>query len=104
VRDELAVDMRGFSNALRQLASRADGAFAAIRVDPNLLNHGQSPAAQPARELARSFAGEIARLGGTFNAATPEIETMPAAAEIAVNRPLELDARDSVMPHDSVEV
>jgi hypothetical protein len=29
---------------------------------------------------------------------------MPAAAGIAVNRPLELDARDSVMPHDSVEV
>jgi hypothetical protein len=104
VRDELAVDMRGFSNALRQLASRADGAFAAIRVDPNLLNQGQSPAAQPARELARSFAGEIARLGGTSNGATPEIETMPAAAGIAVNRPLELDARDSVMPHDSVEV
>lgn len=104
VRDELAVDMRGFSNALRQLASRADGAFAAIRVDPNLLNQGQAAAAQPARELARSFAGEIARLGGTANAAAPEIETMPAAAGITVNRPIELDARDTVMPPESVEV
>lgn len=102
VRDELAVDMRGFSNALRQLASRADGAFAAIRVDPSLLGQGgAAPAPQPARELARSFAGEIARLGGT---AAPEIETMPAAIGIAVNRPIELEATDGFSSTENVHV
>jgi hypothetical protein len=81
VRDELAADMRGFSSALRQLATRADGAFAAIRVDPALVHQGS------AKDLARSFASEISRLGGSGS-------TEPATAghAISVNRPIEIEA------------
>ncbi|MFM7260032.1 MAG: hypothetical protein ACKO3W_05450 [bacterium] len=98
VRDELAADMRGFSNALRQLASRADGAFAAIRVDPALVSQN-SPVSQhhakdagSARELARTFASEISRLGG--GAPVDPHANQPSANghAIAVNQPIEIDA------------
>jgi chromosome segregation ATPase len=80
VRDELAADMRGFSSALRQLASRADGAFANIRVDTTLV-------APDPKEFVRSFTNEISRLGHVAQV-MPEIET---ASTIAVNRTIELD-------------
>lgn len=123
VRTELATDMRGFSSALRQLATRADSAFSAIRIDTQTLQglatngaHGSSHGGfhrgshggdERPRDLARSFAQEVARLGAVGTSADsstqhddgaripeiriPEIEVTPAAA-IAVNRPIELEA------------
>ncbi len=86
VRDELSADMRGFASALRQLAARADGAFANIRIDaPNL-------AADP-RELARTFATEISRLDLSRHAHSTALDALHLPS-IAVNRALELDITD----------
>ena len=63
VRDTLATDMRGFSSALRQLADRAEGAFANVNVDPALIE-------VDARSIARSFATELSRL-----APMPQVDT-----------------------------
>lgn len=72
IRGELAVDMRGFSQALRQLASRAEGSFGAIRVD------APAPAVDP-QSIARALASDFSRL-----APIPEIETMRAFEPPAV--------------------
>jgi hypothetical protein len=66
IRGDLAVDMRGFSQALRQFASRAEGSFGAIRVD------APAPAVDP-QSIARALASDFSRL-----APIPEIETMRA--------------------------
>ena len=94
VRDELSADMRGFSSALRQLAARADGAFANIRIDaPNLT-------ADP-RELARTFATEISRLDLSRHAHSNAGDALQLPS-IAVNRALELDiAGNHVRDHDN---
>jgi hypothetical protein len=108
VRDELAADMRGFSSALRQLASRADGAFAAIRIDPTLVAQNGAPGghfgnrdAGSARDLARTFASEISRLGGGEAAHAPG-----AHPAIAVNHPIEIEAGSTAESptNDSVSV
>ncbi len=74
VRTELSSEMRSFSAALRQLAVRADGAFAHIEVDASLL-------APDAKDLARSFASELSRLNAvslTTSASVCQIETNPS--------------------------
>lgn len=85
VRDALALDMRGFSGALRQFADRADHAFQQVTLEHDFversladqlaLESGQrldapsARAAEPTRtipnagELARRFATELSRLG-----------------------------------------
>ena len=89
VRDNLATDMRGFSTALRQLADRAEGAFANVRLDPALVE-------VDARSIARSFATELSRLapipkaeatGGLPADRTSESVEQPV---ISANRPLEI--------------
>ena len=83
VRDELSADMRSFSAALRQLATRADGAFAHITVDANLVT-------ADSKDVARTFANEVSRLNAVApSAAAPlfQIETNPTvlAAEVATS-------------------
>ena len=84
VRDTLAVDMRGFSTALRQFADRADHAFAQVRLDPALVE-------VDARSIARTFATELSRLTPmpSVGAAAPERTEAPI---ISANRPLEITA------------
>ena len=60
VRDTLAADMRGFSQALRQFAEHADHAFVPAKLDPALVEFG---AKANAGDMARSFAFELSRLG-----------------------------------------
>lgn len=76
VRDSLAVDMRGFSTALRQLADRAETAFANVKVDPALVE-------VDARSIARSFATELSRLSPM-----PSVEA--AKGSVAANAPLDV--------------
>ncbi|MFM7134428.1 MAG: hypothetical protein ACKO0W_08950 [Planctomycetota bacterium] len=72
IRGELAVDMRGFSQALRQFASRAEGSFGSIRVE------APSPAVDP-QSIARALASDFSRL-----APIPEIETIRSLEPPAV--------------------
>jgi hypothetical protein len=60
VRDTLAADMRGFSQALRQFAEHADHAFVPAKLDPALVEFGTKA---NAGDMARSFAFELSRLG-----------------------------------------
>jgi hypothetical protein len=69
VRSELSQEMRSLATALRQFAGKADRAFAEITLDAELLQ-GDS------RTVARSFAGELSRLGAI---AEVEIDTMASS-------------------------
>lgn len=89
VRDTLATDMRGFSTALRQLADRAEGAFANVQVDPALIE-------VDARSIARSFATELSRLA-PMPRVEPDASRLPSgeptvseAPVISANRPIEI--------------
>ncbi len=94
VRDSLAADMRGFSSAMRQFADRADHAFALVRLDPTLAPF-DARQIDP-KDLARSFATEVSRLGAHTRPAAAPSSLAPAAVEfefcsvISTNRPLEL--------------
>jgi chromosome segregation ATPase len=91
VRDELAIDMRGFSIALRQFADRADQAFAQVRLDPALVE-------VDAKSAARVFATELSRLGALPRATDPlprgpiedSVRRSDAPAVVAANSPIEL--------------
>lgn len=102
VRNELASDMRGFAAALRQLAARADGAFAHIRVDPAAYTapiavpDGGGIAFHSGSDLARSFAQELGRLGGPREAGTTGEPLV--APPLTVNQPVELDIAEPAFP------
>lgn len=89
VRDNLATDMRGFSTALRQLADRAEGAFANVRLDPALVE-------VDARSIARSFATELSRLAPMPKAEADSSASADRASQsveppvISANRPIEI--------------
>ena len=89
VRDSLTMDMRGFSTALRQLADRAEGAFADVRVDPALVE-------VDARSIARTFATELSRLvpmprtDSDREAEGGSSQRADAAPVISANRPIEI--------------
>ena len=97
VRDELASDMRGFAAALRQLAARADGAFAHIRIDPAVGSAAGSfpPPAhatfQSGSDLARAFASELGRLEQSHAPAPAAL-----ASGVSMNQPVELDIDASI--------
>jgi hypothetical protein len=66
VRDSLAIDMRGFSLALRQFADRADQAFVKVRLDAGLLasSSNDPPLVEvDPKSIAHSLAAELSRLG-----------------------------------------
>lgn len=84
VRDTLAIDMRGFSTALRQFADRADHAFAQVRLDPAHVD-------LDARSAARTFATELSRLTPMPTVATIGLDR-PAVPIISANAPLEITA------------
>jgi hypothetical protein len=116
VRDELASDMRGFAAALRQLAARADGAFAHIRVDPSsyasagATGLGSAPsfaapsnpsfhaagahaAFQSGSELARAFATELGRLEHSH-----VVAAAANSSGVSMNQPVELDIAEPAFP------
>jgi hypothetical protein len=122
VRDELASDMRGFAAALRQLAARADGAFAHIRVDPSsfALKSSAEPCAAPATSISTPFAGgsnapgnpsgpstsfasgsELARAFATELGRLEHSHAVAAAANsgaVSMNQPVELDIAEPAFP------
>lgn len=107
VREELTSDMHGFASALRQLASRADGAFRSVSIETDLLRpsgaHDASlTSASAARDLARSFERELSQLGpiSTFSSSTESLIAPTVAGEtiaarpptLSANKPLDLEA------------
>ena len=107
VREELTSDMHGFASALRQLASRADGAFRSVSIETDLLRpsgaHDASlTSASAARDLARSFERELSQLGpiSTFSSSTESLIAPAVAGEtiaarpptLSANKPLDLEA------------
>jgi hypothetical protein len=105
VREELTSDMHGLSSALRQLASRADGAFRSVSIETDVLrpSDAHSPASAAAtRDLARSFERELAQLGpiSTFSSNADRLISPSHAGEsiaarpptLAANKPLDLEA------------
>jgi len=107
VREELTSDMHGFASALRQLASRADGAFRSVSIETDLLRpsgaHDASlTSASAARDLARSFERELSQLGpiSTFSSSTESLIAPAIAGEtiaarpptLSANKPLDLEA------------
>lgn len=87
VRDALAVDMRGFSLALRQFADRADHAFVQVKLDPALVE-------VDGKSAAKAFATELSRLG-TLPKLPVQVAGQPrqyeSAPVLAANRPMEID-------------
>lgn len=107
VREELTSDMHGFASALRQLASRADGAFRSVSIETDLLrpsgaHDASATSASAARDLARSFERELSQLGpiSTFSSSTESLIAPAVAGEtiaarpptLSANKPLDLDA------------
>jgi hypothetical protein len=107
VREELTSDMLGFSSALRQLASRADGAFRSVSIETDLLrpssaHDASATSASAARDLARSFERELSQLGpiSTFSSSTEGLIAPAIAGEtiaarpptLSANKPLDLEA------------
>ncbi len=87
VRDALAVDMRGFSLALRQFADRADHAFVQVKLDSALVE-------VDGKSAAKAFATELSRLG-TLPKLPVQVAGQPRQCEsapvLAANRPMEID-------------
>ena len=107
VREELASDMQDFASALRQLATRADGAFKTIFIETEMLRDGRASESamqhHPApRDLARAFERELAQLGpvSTFSSdasgilpiSTPAGGVAAHPPTLMANRPLDLEA------------
>lgn len=107
VREELTSDMHGFASALRQLASRADGAFRSVSIETDLLrpsgaHDAAATSASAVRDLARSFERELSQLGpiSTFSSSTESLIAPTVAGEtiaarpptLSANKPLDLEA------------
>ena len=107
VREELTSDMHGFASALRQLASRADGAFRSVSIETDLLrpsgaHDAAATSASAVRDLARSFERELSQLGpiSTFSSSTESLIAPAIAGEtiaarpptLSANKPLDLEA------------
>ena len=107
VREELTSDMHGFASALRQLASRADGAFRSVSIETDLLrpsgaHDAAATSASAVRDLARSFERELSQLGpiSTFSSSTESLIAPAVAGEtiaarpptLSANKPLDLEA------------
>lgn len=88
VRDALAMDMRGFSLALRQFADRADHAFVQVKLDPALVE-------VDGKNAAKAFATELSRLGAMPKMPVQIAGKPPqnrANAILAANQPMDLAA------------
>lgn len=80
VRDQLSSDMRSFTGAIRQFATRAESTFQNVRVET-----------LPLPADPREFARELARI----------VPVSGTASGMVVNAPLELSATDSLTPQVS---